>query len=216
MAKNYDFVMDSDGDVLFSLNNPNAPFAVWRDSGVDKLKTAVDIPDHDPNDGTQTPTPSMTFLLSSRHLSLASPVLRTMLSSKWIEGAQDDSDGLYHVPSEDWDSEALATVMNIVHGRWSLVPRIVSFEMLAKIAVIVDYYDIREPLHLILSLWMETYTASSIPTSLCRDVVLWILVSWVFKKDVFFQQATKVAILRSTDDFHVPSDIPIPSSVIGE
>jgi len=205
MAGNYNFVMDPDGDVLLTLNNANAPFAVWP---------CPLVPSQYPKPEDGTPAQGMTFLLSSRHLSLASPVLKTALSGKWTEGTK--TDGLHHVSAEDWDSDALATVMNIVHGRWSSVPREVSFENLAKIAVIVDYYDIREPLQLILSHWMNKYDASFIPTVLDRNLVLWILVSWVFKIDHLFQKAAKVAIVRSTDGFKIPRDVPIPSSVIGK
>ena len=98
---------------------------------------------------------------------------------------------------------------------WSLVPRTVSLEMLAKIAVIVDYYDIREPLQLILSLWMQGFSFSSVPILLYREVVLWILISWVLKQNAHFRQATKVAILRSSMTSNFPGISPsrLPSSV---
>jgi len=218
MAEKCNFVMDPGGDVLLTLSNPDAPFAVWEDSGgVRQLETVkqLEAPEDGPAPG---PAPEMTFLLSSRHLSLASPVFETMLSGKWSEGLKVDSDldSLYRVTAEDFDSEALAMVMNVIHGRWSLVPRTVSLEMLARIAVIVDYYDIREALQLILSLWMQNLPVSSVPTSLSREGVLWILVSWVFKNNALFRQATKVAILRSRHDLELPGDIPIPSSIISK
>lgn len=211
MAEKHNFIMDPSGDVILTLSNPDAPFAVWDRSGISD--TDKQIPEDNP---TPAPAPDVTFLLSSRHLSLASPVLKTMLSGPWSEGVKMDSDSLYHLTAGDWDSEALAMVMNVIHGRWSLVPTTVALEMLAKIAVIIDYYDIREPLQLILSLWMKDFKASSIPMSLGRELVLWILVSWVFKDQALFQQAIKVAILRSTHELDVPGDLPIPSAIISE
>lgn len=50
------------------------------------------------------------------------------------------NDGLYHVPAEDWDGEALLCVLQVLHLHNSQVPRTVSLEMLAKIAVLVDFY----------------------------------------------------------------------------
>jgi hypothetical protein len=76
--------------------------------------------------------------------------------------------------------------------------------------------DIREPLNLIISLWMEKLNALSVPTSFGREVVLWILVSWVFKVEALFRRATKLAILQSTNQLDIPGDIPIPSSIIGK
>lgn len=211
MSEKYTFIMDPSGDVLLTLSDPNAPFAIWEDSGI--KQTDKSLSESEP---ARPIEPEVTFLLSSRHLSLASPVLKTMLSGGWAEGVKADSDSLYHLTAESWDTEAFAMVMNIIHGRWSLVPSTVSLETLAKIAAVVDYYDIREPLQLISSLWMKDFMTSSIPRSFCREVLLWTLVSWVFKQRTFFGQATKVAILRGKHELDIPRDIPIPPSIIGK
>lgn len=237
MAAKYNFIMDPSGDVLLSLSNANELFAVWQNPVLDKLnepepvESKVPVPEPTPepvfeplfeplseslSEPVSKPAPKMmTFLLSSRHLSLASPVLKAMLSGAWSEGMRDESDGLFRLHAEDWDSEALVIVMNAVHGRWSLVPRTVSLEILAKIATIVDYYDIREALQLILSHWMEGFTAWSVPRTLCRETVLWILISWVFKDAAIFGQATKIAILLSTQDLVIPDGVPIPFFISG-
>ncbi|KAK1759115.1 hypothetical protein QBC47DRAFT_409896 [Echria macrotheca] len=209
MAEKYDFVMDPCGDVVLILKHPDSPFAVWDEDSATIADDPSPADDHLP-----VPDTDRTFLLSSRHLCLASPVLKVMLSGGWIEGIKSAPDGLYQLTAEHWDSEALAVVMNVVHGRWNLVPREISVEMLAKLAVIVDYYDIHEPLQLILHMWMTPFSASSIPTRIGRELVLWLLIAWVFKNDVLFLQAAKVAILRSTDEIRIPMDVPIPSSVI--
>ncbi|KAM7195896.1 hypothetical protein V8F20_007261 [Naviculisporaceae sp. PSN 640] len=247
MSEKYNFIMDPSGDVLLTLNNPDAPFAVWEGPGISKIVEQTpnggmgsdeQAADSDSDTDQQTPdgdthtdeqaadadidtapatTPGiMTFLLSSRHLALASPVLKAMFSDKWTEGVKVDN--LYHFTAEGWNTEALAVVMNVIHGRWSLVPTTVGLELLAGIAVIVDYYDIREPLQLISSLWMKGFTASSIPTVICRELLLWILISWVFKEQCLelFQQAVRVAILRSKYELKIPDDIPIPSTIFAE
>lgn len=220
MSEEYDFIMDPSGDVLLTLRNPDAPFAVWEESGIinqtDK-NTAEPERELEPGPASAAQeTPEVTFLLSSRHLSLASPILKAMLSGGWSEGVKAASDGLYDLVAEGWDTEALATVMSIIHGRWSAVPRTVTLEMLASIAVVVDYYDIREPLELISPLWMKAFNASLVPNSICRGLLLWILISWVFKDEAIFAQSTKVAILRSTRELTIPEDIPIPYSIIGK
>lgn len=216
MSEKYNFIMDPSGDVLLTLISPDALFAVWEDAGISKTDEQALDPDLNLIHALPPLPEVVTFLLSSRHLSLASPVLKTMLSGGWMEGVKVDSKSPYELTAESWSTEAFAMVMNIIHGRWSLVPRTVSLEILAKIAVIVDYYDIREPLQLISSLWMKEFVASSVPTSLCRELVLWTLISWVFKDKALFRQATKIAILQSTHELNIPSDIPIPSSIIGK
>jgi hypothetical protein len=170
MTDQYNFVHDPSGDVLLTLSTPNAPFAVWSESGTNAPDSNSE---QEPEDGSATkPAPDVTFLLSSRHLALASPVLRAMLSGIWMEGSKKGSEGLYHLNGEDWDSDVFGMVMNMIHGQWGLVPTAVSLEMLAKLAVVVNYYDIRQSQHLILPIWMTQFDVSMIPTSFCREVIL--------------------------------------------
>lgn len=204
MAGEFNFTIDPCGDVVLTLDNPNTPFAVLPEDPVREQ------PRLEPKESE-----SLTYLLSSRHLSLASPVFKAMLSGVWAEGKKDESDGLFHLQAQEWDSEALATVLNIVHGRWSLVPETTTLQKLASIATIVDYYDIRESMQLISSLWMKEFARSLVPNSWCRETILWILVSWVFRHAEIFEQATKVAILRTTREVEIPSDVPIPPTVTG-
>ncbi|KAK4196094.1 hypothetical protein QBC40DRAFT_342952 [Triangularia verruculosa] len=174
-----DYVMDPFGDVILTLSNPNAPFAIWDGS----------------EDGPQTNSilsESATFLVSSRHLILASPMFKAMLTGVWEEG--DKNNGTAEVGAEDWDTEALVIVMNVLHSHYRQVPKKVSLEMLAKIAIIVDYYQIHEALQIIASLWINALK-KSLPDSPGRDVTLWILVSW---------------------DITIPHDLPIPLAVVDQ
>ncbi|KAK4450583.1 hypothetical protein QBC34DRAFT_274939, partial [Podospora aff. communis PSN243] len=59
------------------------------------------------------------------------------------------------VGAEDWDAEALVVAMNVLHSHCHQVPKTVSLEMLAKIAVIIDYYKIHETLQITASLWIK-------------------------------------------------------------
>ena len=105
--------------------------------------------------------------------------------------------------------------MNVLHSHCRQVPRTVSLEMLAKIAVIADYYKIHEALQIIVSLWIKTLK-QALPSSLGRDVILWILVSSVFGAATIFRKVTEVAILRSRKDIEIPRELPIPPAVIGK
>lgn len=260
LAMMCDYVMDPFGDVILTLSNPNAPFAVW-DGGEDgpaltepsaNPETAEPTPHAEhtlpaeipplvettapaedttiardelpaPQDNEASPqeesqtstisTESATFLVSSRHLILASPVFKAMLTGGWKEG--DKNNGPVRGSAEDWDTEALVIVMNVLHSHYRQVPKTVSLEMLAKIAAIVDYYKIHEALQLIASLWINALK-NSLPDSPGRDVILWILVSWVFGNAAIFRQVTKVAILQSKKDITIPHELPIPLAVIGK
>ncbi|RYP62552.1 hypothetical protein DL771_009682 [Monosporascus sp. 5C6A] len=94
----------------------------------------------------RTKWPEVQFRLSSRHLVLASPFFKKALGGPWKEGHSVTSDGCRYIHTEEWDPNALLVLMQIIHGRNWGIPRSVSLEMLAKIAVLVDYYKCHEAL----------------------------------------------------------------------
>ena len=157
-------------------------------------------------------TEPVTFLVSSRHLILASPVFKAMLIGGWKEG--DKTNGPLQAGAEDWDIEAMLVVMNVLHNRCRQVPRKVSLDMLAKIAVIVDHYKIHEALEIMTPLWIKALK-KALPTSPGMGITLWILVSWVFGDASVFRQVTRVAILYGKKDITIPYELPIPLAIIG-
>ncbi|KXX78120.1 hypothetical protein MMYC01_205084, partial [Madurella mycetomatis] len=194
----YDHILDPSGDVIFSLKNPNAPFAVWKDGKDNKSLTSM--------------TRTVTFLVSSRHLTLASPVLKAALTGGWKEGAVDEASSLREISTEEWDVEAMAIVMSIIHHRWPNVPRIVSLELLAKIAVIVDYYQTHETVQVMSEPWIE-HAQKSLPRSYGRKILLWMCISWVFKNPTIFEHVTAVAIKHCPGNME-SLQLPIPSEAI--
>ncbi|KAK0730269.1 hypothetical protein B0H67DRAFT_652118 [Lasiosphaeris hirsuta] len=212
-----DHTMDPSGDVIFTLRNPNAPLAIWDDETppdqptkptestppaspiVEPPKGADTVPlQQQDNEDASQEGPPVTFLLSSRHLSLASPIFEAMLTAGWSESEKTDG----HI------------AMNVLHSHYNQVPKTVTLKTLAKIAVIVDYYDMHEAFQPIAQQWIEALRSKSLPTSLGHDVTLWILVSWVFGDAVIFRYVTKVAILRSQRDMEVADGLPIPRAII--
>ncbi|KAI4610829.1 hypothetical protein J4E80_007858 [Alternaria sp. BMP 0032] len=87
------------------------------------------------------------YHVSSRHLILASPWFeKAMTEEGFVESNRDKKDGLFHINAQDWDAKAFYIVLCIVHGRNKLVKREMTLEMLAKIAVLEDYYGFGETL----------------------------------------------------------------------
>ncbi|KAM7195894.1 hypothetical protein V8F20_007259, partial [Naviculisporaceae sp. PSN 640] len=224
MSENHkNFVIDPSGDVLLTLSNPDVELSsIWNDWG----HPYTDWRTHDYHNPPKPNTLVATFRLSSRHLSLASPVFKTMLSGPWMEGTRPDSDSLFQLTAESWNIEALEITMNIIHGRWTSVPARVSLATLAGIAVIIDYYDMRELLQVIPRLFKEDLAASNVPTSLVpantpssppsfgAEIMQYLLISWVFQDESLFRQATKMAILYNQEELPLPDDTPIPFAVI--
>ncbi|ORY07794.1 hypothetical protein BCR34DRAFT_570415 [Clohesyomyces aquaticus] len=140
------------------------------------------------------------YFVSSRHLMLASPWFKRTLTREGSMEAVKCSDGRYHISASDWDEEAFLILLNILHVRTRQVPATVNLEMLAKIAVIVNYYELEdsEAIERDIKAWIaDLRNHSQIPSSYCRDLMLWICTSQVFSMRSEFEEATAVAIKTS-------------------
>ena len=83
-----------------------------------------------------------------------------------MESNRNPEDGLFHISVEDWDEEAFVIMMNIFHLRFRRVPRTITLEMLAKIAVIADYYKCCESTELFTDMWIaDLETKTPIPAT---------------------------------------------------
>lgn len=156
------------------------------------------------------------FHVCSGNLMSASPWFdRILKKDGWMEAHPNGEDGRFRIAAEDWDKEAFVILMNIFHLRNREVPRTVTLEMLAKIAVLADYYECSESIELFTDMWIaHLRTKVTIPTIYCRDLVLWIWVSWVFKLADPFRQVTAVAIKQSTGAVG-NLGLPIPPTITG-
>ncbi|KAK5656451.1 hypothetical protein OQA88_4833 [Cercophora sp. LCS_1] len=216
-----DHIIHPLGDTVLTLRQPNAPFAPDSASiqGAKVTVGATDDPSGDVrvaeaavDSGSNEQAKPVTFLVSSQHLIMVSPMFKAMLTGEWSEAKK--VDGVFHIGAEDWDVQALTIFFNIVHSRNRQVPKQISLELFAKIAVIVDYYKAHEAVEIVVDLWLVPLQLS-LPTSICRDLTLWVLISWVFGKQSIFRHVTKVAMVRSsnTDPVKMPDGLPIPLSV---
>ncbi|KAL2882827.1 hypothetical protein SGCOL_001517 [Colletotrichum sp. CLE4] len=158
--------------------------------------------------------PVVKYLVSSRHLALSSRYFSAKLSGPWIEAAVKHIDGCYHMDATEWDSEALLILMRVIHGKTRSVPRHMDLEMLAKLAVLVDYYECHEVIEIYCPGWIGSLS-DKLPADYGRDMVLWLLISHVFQQYDIFQQMTRVAVLKSADPVRT-MELPIPSSLVGK
>lgn len=219
------YKIDTRADTVIILKNPNTSFAPWNlaevdedttnfankstvndstsgdaDKGASSETTVAD--DTRESDPANTEEAEVSYYVSRRHLVSASSTLDRMISGiDWKEGNLDENDGLYHVPAQDWDSEALLYVLQILHLRNGQVPRTIPLEMLAKIAVLIDFYDCAEALESFTERWIEYLRATApVPSYFCRDLMLWMCIAWVLKLPQEFVQATTVAIRRDDQE----------------
>nr|KMM71731.1 hypothetical protein CPAG_08032 [Coccidioides posadasii RMSCC 3488] len=84
------------------------------------------------------------FKVSPRHLMLASPHFKETLTEGGRKAHILDSDGCITIREDGRDPDAMLLLMNVIHGRTRMVPREITLEMLAKVAVLVDVYQCSE------------------------------------------------------------------------
>jgi hypothetical protein len=154
----------------------------------------------DPSKTLEPDEEGILYYVSSRHLMLASPMFRSMLTKgRFAESSRDAPDGLFHIYTDDWDPDAFLSVLRVLHLRNKQVQRTVDLEMLAKIAVIVDYYSCEDALSLFAEIWIAGLEDVPTPETYDRNLVLWMWVAWVFDVKDRFAHATAIAMWQSTE-----------------
>uniref|UniRef100_L2GB48 Uncharacterized protein n=1 Tax=Colletotrichum fructicola (strain Nara gc5) TaxID=1213859 RepID=L2GB48_COLFN len=118
------------------------------------------------------------------------------LSELWAKTLVHSEDGRRHLQAADWDADALLILMHIFHARTQNIPRSVDLEQLAKIAVLVDYYDCHDTVEFFATLWIHSLQ-EQLSLQCNRELILWLLVSVVFRRDDLFQAVTKIAVTKS-------------------
>ncbi|KAF5634262.1 hypothetical protein F52700_5984 [Fusarium sp. NRRL 52700] len=110
------------------------------------------------------------MLVSGKHLELASPIFKTMVTGPFAEGKADSS-GFHLITASDWDPEAFKIVLTIMHGYNRDVPRSLNLEMLVKVAMIVNYYVCLESVELYTEIWLDALR-SELPKVYGRECIL--------------------------------------------
>lgn len=153
------------------------------------------------------------FRLSSRHLILASPYFRAMLTGPWLENAS-RTDSFHNTSATGWDEDAFELLMNIIQGNSQKVPRSISLELLAKIALLVDYYKCYDVVKFYSDTWIENLGNAMEVTRYSRDFVLVLFVSCVFFQRTAFRKLTNLAMQQTQGPLRTLS-LPFPQGLIG-
>ncbi|KAF2969454.1 hypothetical protein GQX73_g4117 [Xylaria multiplex] len=158
--------------------------------------------------------PEIHLQVSSAHLRLASSYFKKAFCGPFKESHR-ASNGFRYVDAEGWDTEALLIVMRIIHGQNRLVPKNLSLEMLAKVGVIVDYYQCREILEPFVDMWRPGMKNHPLSLSLDRNLIMVLFVSWVFHWKDKFRSVTKLMQDHCSGRIHTLG-LPIPESIVSD
>jgi len=101
------------------------------------------------------------LLVSSKVLSLASPVFTAMFKRGFQEGENLYSGTLRPVHLPDDDSEAVTILCNILHLRHRQIPRVITLDTLTNMAVICDKYDCKDAVTSWSIIWLQSWVGST-------------------------------------------------------
>jgi hypothetical protein len=160
------------------------------------------------------------FLVSSRHMILASSVFKAMLDGDFKEGLKLHAMGELEISLPDDDPHTFSILLDIIHGHNRNVPRQISLPRLAKLAILVDKYQILERVEIFSDMWIDDIQngGHGLPVTFGPDILPWLSVSWVFGKENIFQQVTEILEREGDSDMGGESiqELPIPDLIIGK
>lgn len=228
--------IDPEGDLLLLLNQP-LPNANVGATSTDVTPSAAPVFVNPANasianstfggsvqpQSAASPVSEVQMLVSSRHLTSASPVFKAMLrSNTFREGQTLSATGKVSVPLPDDDPDALKLLLDILHHRTLQVPKTISLSTMTNLTILVDKYQMVEVLGAYQHIWLgdENLVEESFPTTFSSPNFLpWLAISWVFKLHDIFIAVTKLALQESEakiqDCTHEGRDLPIPTIVLG-
>jgi hypothetical protein len=91
---------------------------------------------------------------------LASSVFKNILTGGWKESVTHLQKGSVEITTEGWDIEALLILLRAIHSQNYHIPRKLTLEMLAKVAVLVDYYECKEAMSVWTTIWIDALERS--------------------------------------------------------
>lgn len=107
------------------------------------------------------------------------------------------TNGMIQLSAHGMDEIALLHVLHIIHLQNDKVPRAVGLEMLAKIAVIADFFHCKLAIQVFADMWCEGIEPLGLPAKVGRELMLHVFVASCFDRKQWFEEATRLAILNS-------------------
>jgi hypothetical protein len=141
-------------------------------------------------------------------------VFKKLLTGLWKESVNFLQKGSVEITTESWDIEAFLILLRIVHCQFSQMPRKLTVEMLAKVAVIADYLDCKDVTRFFADVWIEAFE-EKFPTTYSRELILWLWISWAFQYEKRFKMITSTVMSHSNGEIN-SLGLPIPDRVIGK
>jgi hypothetical protein len=169
--------------------------------------TTKEAPTEDP------PAPEVRMRLSSKHSILASKYFESALTQGFAE-SQPVSGYAHVVTADSMFVEALQLVFSIVHGQTHQVPRTISLDLLAKVAVVVDYYKFHKAVDFYFHVWIKEISQPRV-WLYGPDFLLRLVVACIFQETDIFTQLTLTVLWQARGPIHELGVAPL-SRIVGK
>jgi hypothetical protein len=158
------------------------------------------------------------FLVSSRHMILASSVFKAMLQGDFREGLTLRATGELELPLPEDDPDTFRILLDIIHGHNRKLPRQVDLLVMVKLTILVDKYQMLERVEIFSDMWIDGLQCrkNALPKYLNHEVLVWLAISWVFNKADPFRQVTQILAMEGGADMggELLQLLPIPDRII--
>jgi hypothetical protein len=128
----------------------------------------------------------------SESMVLASPVWKKFLFPPWEQTPSADPKQINC--SED-NAEALLVLLNIVHLKFDVVPKILPYQLLYNLAILIDQYQCLKLVHP----WLESWLQDEESQSMVDGQEGWLFIAWVFGREAIFEQLARKLLKQGTN-----------------
>ncbi|TVY46829.1 hypothetical protein LOCC1_G003391 [Lachnellula occidentalis] len=187
---------DPESDLTFILTRPPSP----------SISTEL-VGSNEPSLHHKTPAKSehIHFLVSSKHMKMASSVFKAMLSGPFNEGETLAATGKVEISLPEDDPVAFTILMNIIHHRSRAVPRKITLKSLVAVAILTDKYEFHQDVETYGEIWLKALKlAVEVSDLSVYDVFSWLSVAWVFRRQASENHLSRlikeIVLNRTWDD----------------
>ncbi|KAI9371076.1 hypothetical protein BJX61DRAFT_544045 [Aspergillus egyptiacus] len=208
-------ILDPDGEVFLILKNPNASFAVCeKDSQAPRPSTTNSSSSHDnPQNPNEKPeTSEVRFRVSAKHLIMASPYFKSMLTGGWRESEEFRKSGTLDLSCEGWDAEALLILFRIFHGQTHDLPFRMSVERLARFTAVANYYNAHSATKFFTAIWAQPLETTKLRRT-PREMVMALWVAWFLRRSRTFKRYSTALVQYSTEPI-TSLGLPLPDQIL--
>jgi hypothetical protein len=122
------------------------------------------------------------YLASSRVLSLASPIFSKLLRGAFSQSDDSRNGATTCLTLEGDNSEAMATILRIIHFRRDSMPFDLAPLALAQIAILCDKYNVTDSLEAWIQIWTSATKLGDFITYTTEDIGLVLVAGHMFRR----------------------------------